>query len=459
MARRRTPGRALCLFSALGVAAVVAAMVLLLAIQRRVIREQHAREHAAAIEQARSRCDLLRNVLMARLKALVAERPEVTSLSELRDELTAMLEHFEPLHETGQGFHALIVDEQLRPVIAFDPADEAAMCKCSIHLRDGKPNVYTLPPDAEARGKMPERLCYTCPLDHDGRFLGGLIIHRELDPVGEAFMAANRQMTWTVVVTQLVLLAALAAVAWSGHRAVAHAERTRAEDERLAALGNLAAGIAHEIRNPLNTIGLTCRYLDRFAGQRLADPEARAELNRNFEIVASEVGRLTRTLDDFLLLARPAEMGTAPCDLDAVVDDALALYAQELEAAQVGLERQRGGGLRVRGDAERLQLVFTNVIRNAIQAMRDGGTLTVTSRRADGQAAVTFADTGPGIPGDVLHHLFEPYFSTKRSGLGLGLALSQKIVAAHGGTIDAASGPGGAAFTIALPAAGGEADA
>ena len=457
MARRRTPRRALCLFSALGAAAVVVAMVLLLVIQRRVIRAEHAREHAMAVEHARSRCDLLRNVLMARLEALVAERPQILSLAELRDELSAVLDHFEPLHETGQGFHALIVDEQLQPVTAFDPADEAVLCKCSVHLRDGEPRVYTLPPDAEARGEMPTRLCYTCPLERDGRFLGGLIIHRELDPAGEAFDAAHRQMTWTVVVTQLVLLAALAAVAVTGHRALAEAERDRAADERLAALGNLAAGIAHEIRNPLNTIGLTCRYLERFAGKSVTDPEARGELNCNFEIVASEVGRLTRTLDDFLLLAKPAEMDTAPCDLDAIVDDALALYAHELDEAKVQVERQRNGELRVQADAERLQVVFTNVIKNAIQAMCNGGTLTVASRRADGQAVVAFADTGPGIPDHVLDHLFEPYFSTKRAGLGLGLALSQKIVGAHDGTIDAVNRPGGgAAFTIRLPATEGD---
>lgn len=453
MARRRTPGRALALFSALGLAAVVAAMGLLLFIQRRVIRAQRTREAEVAVEHARARCDPFKRMLVARLEAAVDERGEVTSLRELRDHIQEELHRFQSLHDTGQGFHALVVDHALEPLASFDPGDEPRLCPCAAHLREAHETVYTLPLRGR-EGEMPSRLCYTAPIRRDGRLLGGLVIHKELDPVGEMLVAVNRQMTWTVVVTQVVLLAALAAVAWSGHRAIAHAERCRAEDERLAAVGNLAAGIAHEIRNPLNTIGLTARYLERFCGESCAGPEQRAELNRNFEIIASEVGRLTRTLDNFLLLARPADLDMGLRDLDAVVDDALALFAQELESAQVRLERHRAGSLPVLADADQLQQVFTNLVRNAIQAMDGGGTLTVSSERAGGRARVRFADTGPGISEEVRHHIFEPYFSTKRSGLGLGLALSRKIVAAHDGSLEAdkRSG-GGAVFTVSLPAA------
>lgn len=454
MARRRTPGRALALFSALGLAAVVAAMALLLFIQRRVIRAQRERERDIAIQHARARCDPFKRMLMARLDAVVDEHPEARSLRELRDPLGAALRRFQSLHDTGQGFHALVVDHELEPVVSFDPGDAPRLCRCAERLREAHESVYTLPPPAKREGRMPSLLCYTAPIRRDGRLLGGLVIHKELDPVGDVFTAADRQMTWTVVVTQLVLLVALAAVAWSGHRAIAHAERCRAEDERLAALGNLAAGIAHEVRNPLNTIGLTARYLERFCGQCCAEPEPRAELNRNFEIIASEVGRLTRTLDNFLLLARPAEVDMGLRDLDDIVDDALALFAQELEGSEVRLERHRAGGLPVLADADHLGQVFANLVRNAIQAMDGGGTLTVVSERAGGQARVSFADTGPGVSLDARHHLFEPYFSTKRSGLGLGLALSRKIVAAHEGTLEVADhAGGGAVFTVSLPAA------
>ena len=459
MARRRTPGRALCLSSALGLTAVAGAMVLLLVIQRRVIRAQRARECATMVRHARERCDLLRNVLLERIESQAAHRPDLASLAEVAGPLEREFRVFGLLHEAGQGIHALVVDRDLRPVTATDPDSTETLLRCAPRIRDGRPSVYTLPPEAEERGQMPAMLCYTCPIERDGRLLGGLVIHKELDAVGDAFAAVNHQMTWTVVLTQLVLLAALAAVAWTGHRAIARAERCRAEDERLAALGNLAAGIAHEVRNPLNTIGLTCRYLERYCGTCCEDPERRAELNRNFEIIASEVGRLTRTLDNFLLLARPSDVERSHCDLDAIVDDALALFAQEMESAGIRLDRHRVGDLWVLADEDLLQQVVANLIRNAIQAMDGGGTLTVTSSRAGGRAVTAFADTGPGISDAVLHHIFEPYFSTKRSGLGLGLALSRKIVAAHDGAIEVANPPGGGAtLTVALPIAEGGAD-
>jgi len=454
MARRRTPGRALCLSSALGLTAVAGAMVLLLVVQRRVIRAQQARECATMVRHARERCNLLREVLLGRIESQVAQRQELASLAEIAGPLEREFRVLGILHEAGQGIHALVVDRDLRPVTATDPDSTETLLQCAPRIREGRPSVYTLPPDAETRGRMPATLCYICPIESDGRLLGGLVIHKELDPIGDVFAAVNHQMTWTVVLTQLVLLAALTAVACAGHRAVARAERCRAEDERLAALGNLAAGIAHEVRNPLNTIGLTCRYLERYCGTCCEDPERRAELNRNFEIVASEVGRLTRTLDNFLLLARPSDVERSRRDLDAIVDDALALFGQEIESAGIRLDRRRVGDLWVLADEDLLQQVVANLIRNAIQAMDGGGTLTVTSTRAGGRAAIAFADTGPGISDAVLHHIFEPYFSTKRSGLGLGLALSRKIVAAHDGTIEVAEPPGGgAAFIVTLPIA------
>jgi signal transduction histidine kinase len=279
-----------------------------------------------------------------------------------------------------------------------------------------------------------------------------VVIHKDIAPLGGAFSALDRTMTWTVIVTQLVLLLALAAIAYSAHRAIAEAERHRAELERLGSLGNLAAGIAHEVRNPLNTIALTCRYIERLLEQSSQEAPLRAEVNRNFEIVASELGRLTRTLDDFLLLAKPISPPATECDLDALVDDALAPFTHEFEAANVRLVRERGRPVRILADPDRARQVFANIIRNGVQAMRDGGTLTVATEVAHGQARVAFADTGSGISPKHLHRIFEPYFSTKRSGLGLGLALSLRIVQAHGGTIDAANRPGGGAvLTVSLP--------
>ena len=239
-----------------------------------------------------------------------------------------------------------------------------------------------------------------------------------------------------------------------GHRgrAVAAAERSRAENERLAALGNLTAGVAHEVRNPLNTIALTCRYLERLVTGSEAEPGLKGEVNRSLEVVASELGRLGRTLDNFVLLAKPTELEMSDLDLADLVAQALALFAPELEEAGVRLERSVEGPLPIRGDRDRLSEVVANIVRNALQAMPDGGTLRVWTERQDGLARVVFEDSGPGIPPAHLDRIFEPYYSTKRSGLGLGLALARKIVAAHGGSLEAANRPeGGAAFTLSIP--------
>jgi len=446
-------GRALPILSLFGVAAIGATVVLLVGIQSRLIARQKAEERAAVIHHARQRCDLLKSVLRGRITALVAAHPEASSLLEIGDEVRQELEAFRPFHETGQGIRLLVVDEKLHTVASLDPDAAEGLRKCARHVLDPAENCYVLPRGWETTGQMPSRLCYACPIRRGDVLLGGIVLHKELDPVGVTFSALSRTLTVAVIGTQMVLLVALCAIACSARKAIASAERGRAEDERLAAVGNLAAGVAHEIRNPLNTVALTCRYLERLIGTGEQDPALRAEVHKNLEIVAGELGRLSRTLDDFLLLAKPTDLVVSDCDVERLVDDALALFAREFEDAAVQLVRRRSGSPHVDGDPDRLRQVFANIIRNSIQAMSDGGTLSVTTDQANGEARVAFGDTGPGVAPSQAHRIFEPYFSTKRSGLGLGLALSRKIVEAHGGTIAVARQPeGGALFTVTLPA-------
>jgi signal transduction histidine kinase len=356
--------------------------------------------------------------------------------------------------EARQGIHVLVVDAKLQPV--WPPSERAAteLCVCARDILNGTPKAAVLPSRTLGHGDAPHRLCFTCPIRRDGRVIGGVVVQREMhDPVAGVFAALSRRMTLTVVTTQAVLLVALAAIAWSARRTTTRAARRQAESERLAAVGNLAAGVAHEIRNPLNTIALTCRYLERLIAKTAPDPALRSEANRNLEIVAAELGRLTRTLDDFVLLAKPTDLTLSLCDLDAVLDDALALFAHEFDAAGIRVVRQRGGPLPVRTDRHRLAQVFANIVRNGLQAMRDGGTLTVATAQTGERARATFTDTGPGVSTSNLHHIFEPYYSTKRSGLGLGLALARSIIEAHGGTIHVANRTAGAGaiVTVLLP--------
>ncbi len=445
--------RALWVFSALGVATIVATVGLVLGFERRIVAQHRKLALAASVRHAEQCAELLRGgELLGRLRALVARNPQIASLVEIAPQIRAELADIGEVRKGQHEFHVLVVDENLQPVWPPVGEEDRDLRPCSRHILEGEERVYVLPHGCANQGDPPDCLCFTAPLQRDGKLLGGLVVHRQLASPEHAFSALDRKMTWVLVVSQAVLLVALGAIAYSARRAIASAEQRRAKGERLAALGNLAAGVAHEIRNPLNTIALTCRYLERLIAQGATDPALRSEAHTNFEVVASELARLTRTLDDFVVLARPTDLEVRDCDLEAVLNHTLALFARELEQAKVALQREGGGPLPVRGDPDRLGQVLSNIIRNAVQAMPDGGTLSVRSHREDGRAIVAFADTGPGIPRADLHRIFEPYFTTKRSGLGLGLALSLRIVEAHGGSLSVANQPGsGALVTVSVP--------
>jgi len=453
MADGRTAGRALWALSALGVAAILATIILLLGIQHKAVTEQRALEREAVVGAAEERCSLLQSVLVGRIDQTVTNHPEARSLLQLADEVRSDLADFSMLKEAGQGIQLLVVDERLQPIWPPAAGNDRELLSCAQHILEERQCSRVLSQNPPGNGRPRPYLCYTCPIRRGGHLLGGIVIQKDLDfPLQDGFAALNRTMALTVILMQAVLLLALGAIACSARKAIAAAERRIAEEERLAAIGNLAAGVAHEIRNPLNTIALTARYLERLIGRSTLDAELRAEANKSFEIVAGELGRLTRTLDDFVVLAKPTDLALRDCDAEQVLDDALALFAREFDEAGVRLARTRAGAAPIACDPDRLGQVFANIIRNSIQAMHDGGTLSVTTEVADGRVRAAFADTGPGISPTNLHRLFEPYFSTKRSGLGLGLSLSLRIVKAHGGTIEAANQPsGGALFTVTLP--------
>ncbi len=220
-------------------------------------------------------------------------------------------------------------------------------------------------------------------------------------------------------------------------------EREVRRAEQLAAVGQLAAGVAHEIRNPLTSIKLLVQS-GLEDGSELGSDDLR--------LIESEVRRVEKSLGTFLEYARPPKMERRPMELRGLLVDTLALLKIRSDNSGVRLALAPGAELSLFADREQLKQVFVNLALNALDAMPSGGDLTLRVRRIGARAQVEVADTGPGIATAMLPRLFEPFASGKDTGLGLGLVISKRIVEDHGGTIGAANRVGGgASFYIALP--------
>ena len=227
--------------------------------------------------------------------------------------------------------------------------------------------------------------------------------------------------------------------------------------ERSAVVGRLASAIAHEIRNPLNYINLTLDHLRTSLAP--SDPQKRATVERLTTQLKAEVARINTRISEFLKYTRPAQLEMRPLNLRETVEDALRIV--EVQAAESNIETHieaQGDIPPVRGDAESLRSIFTNLIINAVQAMEGdgaGGRLTIALSASDtGAARVAITDTGRGIEAENVSQVFEPYFSTKETGTGLGLAIVKKAVDDHDGTISVESKQGeGTTFTVTLPTA------
>jgi PAS domain S-box-containing protein len=228
--------------------------------------------------------------------------------------------------------------------------------------------------------------------------------------------------------------------------------------DKLAALGTLAAGVAHEVKNPLHALTLNLHLL----AKELAAPQPSArEIQGYLEILRSELDRLHRIVETFLRFSRPSLPEMKPLDLNALAERALSLVAFEAADHRVTIETAFDPRLdAVPGDEGQLAQVVLNLLINALQAMPSGGVLTVTTRRVDDWAELAVADTGEGIPHESLPHVFDPYFTTRPGGVGLGLPIAHRIVEGHQGTIDVESQAGkGTRLVVRLPLAGGGATA
>lgn len=226
--------------------------------------------------------------------------------------------------------------------------------------------------------------------------------------------------------------------------------------ERLAAVGRVSAQVAHEIRNPLSSIGLNIEMLEDQLNEATFKSTADAkEATDLLRAVIREVDRLTEITEDYLRLARLPTPQKRPEDLKRVLEEVIGFAHEELERAGITVKVELPDGpLPTSADEGQLRQVFLNLIRNSREAMAAGGTLTISARDADTGLEVRVADTGSGITPEVREKLFEPFFTTKQGGTGLGLPLSRQIVEAHGGRIAVESAPGiGTTFLLSFPRA------
>jgi len=206
------------------------------------------------------------------------------------------------------------------------------------------------------------------------------------------------------------------------------------ESERFSALTLLAAGVAHEIGNPLNSLGIHLQLLARKAAK--LPSKLRKSFEESIAIARQEVNRLDSIITQFLAAVRPQPVRAHPDNLNRILEESLDFLRPEIRDRDILLEVSLDPDMPLaRLDADQMKQAFYNIMRNSFQAMKAGGFLRVATRHDETHVYVTFSDTGGGIPAGQLHRVFEPYFTTKADGSGLGLLIVQRIVRAHGGEI------------------------
>jgi signal transduction histidine kinase len=222
--------------------------------------------------------------------------------------------------------------------------------------------------------------------------------------------------------------------------------------ERSAVVGRLASGIAHEIRNPLNFMNLSIDHLQAACAPE--NEQRRAEFTHITTTIKEEIQRLNRLVSDFLSYGRPARLKPRELDARILIGEVgnLVKATAEQQGVKVIITTETPDSTTFEADYEQIKTCFSNLMINAIQAMPEGGTLAVRLYPNATHLLIEFADTGTGIAPDSLAQIFEPYYSTKETGIGLGLPLTKKIIEEHGGHISVVSALGeGTTFTVTLP--------
>ena len=361
--------------------------------------------------------------LVAQLKE---KETELLKLRKLAEERAGRMEDYNEYILQSVPSGVISMDESYRVVKANASAERILSIKAAGSIgRDARelmPDIFACFEGKMDGGGLPTlnraECQYTTPsgrrlwlafnltplLDAEGKSIGGLLVFTDL--------------------TELKALEAQAAIR-----------------QRLASLGEMAAGIAHELRNPMGVISGYVQMLAKRADESSAS---------TVQAISEEVSVMDRIISDFLSFARPPKPDLAQIEISSIIRECV---------------RKAGPGgshefqvvmpeLKLRADEVMMRQVFTNLIQNALDAMPDGGRLTINAEVVEGYALIRVADTGHGIEPGMADRIFNPFFTTKDKGTGLGLALVHRIVTAHGGTIGMRSSDKGTEFALRLPIAG-----
>ena len=230
--------------------------------------------------------------------------------------------------------------------------------------------------------------------------------------------------------------------------AIRAARARLAQSEKLAALGQLSATIAHEVRNPLAVIRSAAQSL----GENVAAGDA--EGHRACQFITAEIDRLTNVVGSLLAFARPLRLEPRPVPVDELFDGALLLAAPDLTRQHVRVARAPAATpLRVHADVDLMRQVLVGLLINAIEAVGPDGEVSLDARSRDDVVEIEVSDSGPGVPAELRARIFEPFFTTRARGTGLGLPIARQIIEAHGGKLEVGEGRGGGAcFIVRLPA-------
>jgi two-component system sensor histidine kinase HydH len=326
----------------------------------------------------------------------------------------------------------LIALDDRQQIAAFNHAAESMM---QISFRDAvaRPAEQILPPELCAELQCPEIQDHVIEKEIDCTVGSGMTVPLE---IGASRLVDNTGtfLGYVILFKDLTEVRAL--------------RREIERSQRLASVGRLAAGVAHEIRNPLSSIKGFATYFK----QRFQDvPEDR----QTASIMIQEVDRLNRVVSQLLEFARPVTVSPKASSFEAILKDSLKLIERQAQDKQITVDARNSAQIdRVEIDPDRINQVLLNLYLNALEAMEPGGRLQVevSGNGAGSGLIIQISDTGHGISGEDLSRIFDPYFTTKSSGTGLGLAIAHNIVETMGGTIDVRSETGkGTTFTVTLP--------